>query len=278
MMHSRYSFNAEAVANKLIWSIRYYFNEGGGKGCNAIFGLSGGKDSTVLGMALVKALGPKRVWGVLMPNGVQSDLDEAKEIGEYLGINLLTGNINGVFRAFGDLVNDMLPNSEGIALTTQASTNLPPRIRLVLLRLLAQQIGGNFRVINTSNLSERTVGYSTLDGDGRGDFSPGGNLTVTEIIAIGKFWDIPEKWVDKTPSSGLHQSTDEEELGFSYKLLDKFIRGQLQGNVRTLPQEEYEAFVKIRDRFNTFRFKLNPMPIFDPGFPNSFFPYCELPF
>jgi NAD+ synthase len=82
----------------------------------------------------------------------------------------------------------------------------------------------NGRVANTCNLSENFISYSTKFGDAAGDFSPLGNLTVTEVKALGYELGLPEALVVKVPTDGMCGKTDEDNFGFTYDVLDKYIR------------------------------------------------------
>ena len=105
----------------------------------------------------------------------------------------------------------------------KAEQNIPPRVRMTMLYALSQTFNG--RVADTCNYSENYIGYCTIFGDAAGAFSPLGNLTVTEIYAIGDEMGLPYEWVHKTPDDGLpHSSPDEEKFGFTYETLDKYIR------------------------------------------------------
>ena len=104
----------------------------------------------------------------------------------------------------------------------QTVTNLPARLRMAATYAVAQSMNG--RVANTCNLSEDWVGYATRYGDAAGDFSPLSRLTVQEVKAVGLELGLPEKLVHKTPIDGLSGLTDEENLGFSYAVLDNYIR------------------------------------------------------
>ncbi|MCL2014601.1 MAG: NAD(+) synthase, partial [Oscillospiraceae bacterium] len=110
----------------------------------------------------------------------------------------------------------------GIILNKQAKQNTPARIRMSILYAVAATVDG--RVVNTSNLSESWIGYSTKFGDGAGDFSPLANLTATETAEIGRVMGLPLKFTDKTPEDGLSGLTDEENFGFTYAILDNYIR------------------------------------------------------
>ena len=196
--------------------IRDWF-ERNGKGCNAVLGMSGGKDSTVAAALCAEALGKDHVIGVAMPAEGQS-LNEADEICKFLGIKYICAPIGDVIKSF-DAVRAQLP--EGFS--NQTEQNIPPRVRMVTVYAISQSLNG--RVVNTCNLSEDWVGYATRWGDSVGDFSPLGSLVVQEIRGIGHALGIPAKWVDKVPDDGLpHSCSDEQKFGFTYETLDKYIR------------------------------------------------------
>lgn len=244
-----YKFDAKRVKNECVQWIRDWFEENG-KGCNAIVGISGGKDSSVVAALCVEALGKDRVIGVLMPNGKQGDIDVAMDLCETLGIVYHTVNIHVAYdsirREIKEELNDLW--------TLQASNNLPARLRMSVLYAVAQNLNG--RVANTCNLSEDWVGYSTRYGDSVGDFSPLSNLTVVEVKAVGYECGLPERFIEKIPSDGLCGKTDEDNLGFSYAVLDKYIR---TGEI-----EDMEVKEKIDAMHKKNLFKLQLMPSFVP--------------
>ena len=209
-------FHTEEMTNALIHWIRAWFWKNG-RGCNAVIGISGGKDSSVCAALCTAALGKERVIGVLMPNGTQNDIPVSYQLVGHLGIRSVIINIEGAVNS----IRQQLEGS-GISPTSQAGINLPPRIRMAALYAVSQSMNG--RVINTCNLSEDWVGYSTRYGDSAGDVSPLGKLTVQEVKAIGRHLGLPENLIEKTPSDGLCGSTDEQKLGFSYAVLDRYIR------------------------------------------------------
>lgn len=205
---------AKLTENCIQW-IKDWFEENG-PSCNAIIGISGGKDSTVVAKLCVEALGADRVIGVAMPDEGQS-LNDADKICEYLGIKFIVAPINGITSALTQYSKH----------TTQAFQNVPPRARMIMLYAISQTNNG--RVIGTTNLSEFYVGYFTRYGDGGTDVEPIGNLTVTEVLEIGDYLGLPYEWVHKTPDDGLpHSSPDEEKLGFTYKELDEYIRNGVE--------------------------------------------------
>ena len=240
-------FRAIEVKDKCVAWIRDFF-EKNGKGCNCIIGISGGKDSSIVAALCVEALGKERVIGVLMPNGEQSDIDMAEKIVKFLGITGITVNIKPIVQTVMQGVQPVLP--EG--LSAQAAVNLPARIRMSVLYAISQSNNG--RVANTCNLSEDWVGYSTRYGDSVGDFSPLSELTVTEVRLIGKAAGLPSEFIDKVPSDGLCGKSDEDNLGFSYEVLDRYIR--------TGAIEDAAVKEKIDKLHEKNLFKLQLMPKF----------------
>ncbi len=240
-------FNAEKVKNECVQWIRDFFEENG-KDCNAIVGISGGKDSSIVAALCAKALGKDRVIGVLMPCGTQHDIDMAELLVKHLDIKHYVVNINDAVVA--------MKNSMPFEMSTQSTTNLPPRIRMAVLYAVAQSHNG--RVANTCNLSEDWVGYATRYGDAAGDFSPCSGLTVTEMRQIGRVLGLPEVLVNKVPIDGLCGKTDEENLGFTYDELDKYIR---TGEI-----DNPETKEKIDCKHKANLFKLELMPAFKPEF------------
>ena len=211
------NFNAEVEIENIINWIRKWFDENGPK-ANAVIGISGGKDSTIVAKLLVDALGKDRVVGVLMPNGIQSDIDDSKRVIELLGIKSYTINIG---KAYGGLIDAI--KDEGIEISSDTKINIPPRLRMTTLYAIAQSLENGGRVINTCNRSEDFVGYSTKFGDSAGDMSPCGNYLVCEMLEIGDALGLPYELIHKTPSDGLCGKTDEDNLGFTYTELDNYI-------------------------------------------------------
>lgn len=246
--NNNFEFDAKETKDRVVQWIRDFFEENG-PGCNAILGISGGKDSSVAAAVCVEALGKDRVIGVLMPNGEQSDIDCAKQLVDFLGIKHYVINIKD---AFDGVINQL--KLSGVEVTNQTIVNLPPRLRMSTLYAVGQSNNG--RVVNTCNLSEDYVGYSTRYGDAAGDFSPLSFLTVQEVKAIGRELGLPENLVDKVPSDGLTGKTDEMNLGFTYATLDKYIRYGIC--------EDEELKKKIDERHRRNLFKLQLMPAFKP--------------
>lgn len=214
---SRYFDAKETLSNLIEWT-KDWFEINCPTGF-AVIGISGGKDSTVCAGILAKAIGPERVVGVLMPNGVQKDISDSYKVCELLGIKPYVVNIedavNGIYHQL---------EKEGFKLKDLCTVNTPPRIRLTTLYAVAGCVGGV--VVNTSNASESYVGYFTKNADNRGDVALLSDLTKTEVVAIGHALGLPKELVDKVPSDGLCGKTDEDNLGFTYAELDAYLRGE----------------------------------------------------
>ena len=240
-------FDALKIKNDCVNWIREFFEQNG-KGCNAVVGISGGKDSSVVAALCVEALGKDRVIGVLMPCGVQHDIDCAYQLVNHLGITHYVVNIKDALEGIKSAMPADLP------LSTLSVTNLPPRIRMTTLYAVSQSCNG--RVANTCNLSEDWVGYSTRYGDSVGDFSPLSRLTVAEVKEIGHLLNLPAELVEKTPIDGLCGKTDEDNLGFTYAELDRYIR---TGEIDDLDKKE---LIDRKHRLNLFKLEL--MPCFEP--------------
>lgn len=216
-MNKEYNFDAKAVLADVINWVKTYFEKNATPETKAVIGISGGKDSSVAAAVCVAALGKERVVGVLMPQGEQSDIAYSKLLVDTLGIRSYTINIGDTVSTF---MTELKKHTEP---TNQAVVNTPARIRMTTLYAVAACENG--RVVNTCNCSEDWVGYSTKYGDSAGDFSPLSDLTVTEVLAIGDEIGLPRELVHKVPTDGLCGKTDEENLGFTYAMLDTYIRG-----------------------------------------------------
>lgn len=237
-------FDAKQTKEKIVQWIKKFFDENG-DGCNAIVGISGGKDSSIVAALCVEALGKDRVIGVLMPQKCQFDIQDSIDLVDFLNIKSHVVDI-------GSAVETLLKEITGtnIDITPQTKINLPARIRMSTLYAVSQSLNG--RVANTSNLSEDWVGYATRYGDSVGDFSPLSNLTVSEVKAIGRELGLPEKFIEKIPTDGLCDKTDEYNLGFSYEVLDRYIRTGICEN-----QHIKEKIDSLHEK-NLFKVQLMP--------------------
>lgn len=251
-------FDAVKVKNDCVQWIKDWFAQNG-KGCNAVIGISGGKDSSVVAALCCEALGKHRVVGVLMPNGKQSDIEDSIELVEHLSIRFTQINIEDAYDGILNAVDNMyVPQIDGsyvgqrIPISDQTEINLAPRLRMATLYAISQSVNG--RVACTDNLSEAYIGYSTRWGDSVGDFCPLANLTSEEVVAVGDALGLPYELTHKIPSDGLCGKTDEDRFGFTYKALNKYIR--------TGVCEDAETKKKIDELHQKNLFKLQPMPSF----------------
>ena len=234
------------LAEQCVAWIKNWFSENGPES-PAVIGISGGKDSSVVAALCAAALGKDRVFGVLMPDGVQPDIDVSKELVNFLGIPYAEVNVGNAVGAVKKAVCDA-----GMEPTSRMAINIPPRIRMTTLYAVSQCMDG--RVSNNGNRSEKYVGYSTLYGDAAGDFAPLANFTASEVVEVGKSIGLPDMFVYKPPSDGLSGRTDEESFNFTYEQLDTYI---LTGHC-----DDEAALKRIESRHTANLFKLKPMPEF----------------
>ena len=190
------------------------------KDYKAVIGISGGKDSAVAAAIACEALGKENVYGVIIPNGEQADIEDARKVCEFLDINWTIVNIRNPYFEMLNGLNFGAVGARGHIPTNfqadaRVATNLPARLRMCVLYAVAAHVNG--RVIGTGNLSESIAGYTTLYGDSACDYNPLAWLYVDEVIEVGKaLGDIPEEILSKPPSDGMSGKTDEDNLGFTY--------------------------------------------------------------
>ena len=241
-------FNPKEVMENIVEWIREWINTNT-PDHKIVIGLSGGKDSTITAALCARAIGPENVIAVAMP-GAGQGINDADKIAEHLGIKFMTCPVEALEKVYETLFADM-----ELDMTAQTKMNIPPRLRMTTLYAIAQSSKGV--VVNTCNLSEDSIGYSTLFGDCAGSFAPLRLLTATEIVQIGDELGLPKEWVHKTPDDGLPGSSpDEQKFGFTYKTLDDFIRGY--GD----PDEDTKAKILDRNRKNMFKMEIVQIPAY----------------
>ena len=243
--------NVEKTVDEICEYVRDFFDKNG-KGCSAVLGISGGKDSCITAALLARALGKERVVGVMMPDGVQPDISDSQAVVDFLGIRNFTVNIGEATKALKKSLEDA-----GSAITKDVGINIPPRIRMTTLYAVAQGLEEGGRVINTCNKSEDYIGYSTKYGDAAGDMSILAGFTVEEVLQIGDYLGLPSNLVHKTPSDGLSGMSDEDKVGFTYAVLDKYIATGI------CEDENIKAKIDRMHMLNLH--KLNVMPHFEPS-------------
>ena len=263
---NEYNFNVEKITAEVINWIQNWISVNGNERTKVIIGISGGKDSSVTAALLTKAIGKERVIGVLMPNGEQKDISDSQTLVSHLGIQNFTVNIAkayaGIQSAFTDAgvtqTNDSSQNTDSAPFSAVFKTNTPARLRMVTLYGIAAQIG-NCRVVNTCNLSEDLVGYSTFYGDAAGDFAPINKLTTEEVVAIGDYLGLPSSLTHKAPSDGMCGKTDEDNLGFTYHEVNEIAR-------KNIKSEHYKKII-AKYQANLFKVKIIALPCYKPDLP-----------
>lgn len=250
-----YSFDPVYARDRLVAELRHYAREQGFS--KVVLGISGGKDSTVSAAICARALGPKNVYGIMLPDGNQKDISDSWRVCEALKIHTAIVNIGAVHEAVCKELNfaDVSSSSFQIPVSEEAGINVPPRIRMTVLRYITQAIGA--RLVGTGNLSEIAVGYCTKDGDTSCDFSLLGGLTSVEVVRVGLTMDeLPSELVLKTPSDGLCGMSDEEKLGVSYEDIHHYLRKdeQIDGDValriKAMHDKSEHKFVKPKVLFD----------------------------
>ena len=226
-----YSFDAVAARDNLVAAIRA-LAEAQGFG-RVVIGISGGKDSTVCAALCARALGRENVYGVMMPDGQQKDIDDSARVCEALGIQRRVVNIHQALKAATDQLAPAAAEGEfDIPYSRESDINVGPRLRMTTLRYIAQSLGA--RLVGTGNLSEATVGYCTKDGDTSCDFALLGSLTSVEVVQVGLTMDeLPRDLVEKPPTDGLSGLSDEDRLGIRYRDIHSYIRLGTCGDAET---------------------------------------------
>lgn len=245
-------FDPEREIEHIVSEIKRYFVQNGGKTTKAVIGISGGKDSTIAAALLCRALGSENVFGVLMPCGIQADINDSYKVVEHLHMPHTVVNVGPVMDAlitkipeeyFGDK-NDVF------------YTNTPARLRMTTLYGIAALIGG--RVIHTGNASEMYVGYTTKFGDMAGDFSIFSEYYVREILAIGDALNLPKELVHKVPGDGMTGRSDEDNFGFSYEVLDAYLLDN------AMPSYETLRLIEERHKQNKHKHNMLNIPYIRP--------------
>ena len=212
---------ASKLTNQIIKWLEEYRDNTKCKG--VVLGISGGKDSTTVAMLAKKVWGDN-VFGVMMPDGTQSDLDDAKAVCSVLQLQSAVVNIGQATQKITDSINFAVP---GIEISPKALTNIAPRVRMIVLYAIAQSMG--YRVIGTGNASEIFLGWTTKYGDSACDLNPIAGITCGEVVDVGlelaREYGLGERYIVKKPADGLTGKTDEDNFGFTYEEVDGIING-----------------------------------------------------
>ncbi|GAA4703233.1 NAD(+) synthase [Brevibacillus fulvus] len=204
----------------------------------AVVGISGGIDSAVTAALCVRALGKERVIGVWMPAYSQAvHAEDSRKLAEAIDLNLVTVDLS---KAYDAAVAEI---SKVLELDDKTKGNTKARLRMTTLYAIANQKG--YLVIDTCNRSEVYVGYMTKGGDGLADINPVASLTKHEVRIMARQLGIPESILTKAPSADLWAGqTDEQEMGFTYEDLDRFL---LTGEANPEAKEKIEYLHRISE-------------------------------
>ena len=243
-------FDVEKVTNEIIEFIRNYYKENNLTG--AVIGISGGKDSGVVAGLFSRALGSKNVVGIWMPcHSNDVDYENAKKVSKKFGFKLLEHNLTNTYENYVKQIKEINKiNDEDLI---DSNINIKPRLRMMTLYYYAAMFSRKnkkvYIVPGTSNKCELYVGYFTKGGDNIADIQVLADLTVEEVIAVGKYIGVPDEVVNKAPDDGLSGKTDEEKLGVKYNDIAKVI------NNEEIDKKEEEKIKVLHNRnlhkFNT---------------------------
>jgi NAD+ synthase len=204
----------------------------GGKG--AVFGLSGGIDSAVVAVLCKKAFGDQCL-GLIMPcHSIGLDQEHGELAARKFEVPYAIYKLDGIY----DQAMAVLGISADKTANTLAVSNIKPRLRMTMLYYFAAEKG--FLVMGTGNRSEIEVGYYSKYGDGGVDLEPIGDLLKEEVRELAEYLGVPREIIEKKPSAGLWEDqSDEDEMGFTYRELDSFLRGEkvnpaLEGRIKEM--------------------------------------------
>jgi len=206
--------NPEYTANFIQDWVKERVEQAGAMG--AILGLSGGIDSSVLAVLLKRAFGANMLALIMPCHSDTEDLLHAKLLSEKFDIK---SSVLDITKVYDDYINEV---SKLCEISILAKANTKSRLRMVTLYAVGHS--KNYLVCGTSNKSEFTIGYFTKYGDSGSDLLPVADLLKREIYDLAEYLDIPKEIIEKPPSAGLWKGqTDENEIGLSYAVIDRFI-------------------------------------------------------
>ncbi len=230
--------NTKELVEKLASWIRDTVLAAGCKG--VVIGMSGGIDSSVLAVLCHQAF-PQSTLGIFIPcYNSQTEAEHAQAVATQFSIPTRIVRLDSVF----DALLKVLPDDKADpAINRITKGNLKARLRMLTLYYFTNQL--NYMVVGSSNRSELSIGYFTKYGDGGVDIVPLGNLVKGQIRELACFLDIPQQIIDKPPSADLWEGqTDEDELGFSYEELDRYLitgeaNDELKKKIETMIANNY---------------------------------------
>ncbi len=218
----------ETLHSALIFGIQDYFKKMGFK--KAVLGSSGGIDSAVVQALLSEALGSENVLAVLMPSQFSSNgsITDAQQLSENLGNPFEIIPIKSIFDQYTASLSSIFEGRE----FNVAEENIQARSRGVLLMAISNKLGNI--LINTSNKSEMSVGYSTLYGDMCGSLSVLGDVYKGQVYDLARYINrnevmIPHEIIDKAPSAELRPGQKDSDSLPDYDVLDEILKLYIEG-------------------------------------------------
>ncbi len=223
-----------------------------------VVGLSGGIDSALSASLAVAAVGPEKVFGVLMPYKTSSDssIADATKLVKHLGIDHKLVDISPMIDAYFDEIDESRRLRAG---------NKMARERMSILFDTAHEMGR--LVLGTGNRTEICLGYTTLYGDSACSVNPVGELYKSQVRQMSKELGVPESIITKPPSADLWKDqTDEGEIGVTYETIDRILHRIIDDGERSikaleaegLPQMDVSRVVSLINR-NAFKRSLPPV-------------------
>lgn len=241
---------AERVYNRIVGNVKLFIHGNGFS--KAVFGLSGGIDSSVTAYVLVDALGKENATALLLPEE-KMNLKESRECQQLILKEL---GIKHYEIAIDEFIEKL--SLKGWKQSENALMNSKARIRMMMLYNYANS--SNALVVGTSNKSELLLGYGTKYGDLGCDVLPLGDLYKTELIELAEWRKLPKKVIERKPSAELFEGqTDEEELGAPYSELDKILKAIEEGKEEEELKKTFnkDLVERILKRIKENKHKLN---------------------
>jgi NAD+ synthase len=209
--------NAEQLSESLVEWLRSEVRAAGCRG--AVFGLSGGIDSATVAVLVRRAFRDEHLAVIMPVNSDPRDRDDALLAVEKFKLKHREVDLGAVFSAFTSTLGESAAGGQDLAVN-----NIKPRLRMATLYFFAAR--NKYLVIGTGNRTELTLGYFTKYGDGGVDLLPLGHLVKHEVRELATHLGVPSSIIEKPPSAGMWEGqTDEDEIGFSYDDLDRYLVG-----------------------------------------------------
>lgn len=211
--------NVAEVSEQIVKWMQEHVKAAGAKG--AVFGLSGGLDSAVVAGLCKKAF-DNNALAVIMPcYSSKEDIEHAELVATTFNLPYTVVDLGRTYDVMVEELKLKMPETKE---TNQiALANIKPRLRMTTLYYYGACL--NYLVMGTGNKSELAIGYYTKYGDGGVDLEPIGHLLKLEVKELAEYLSVPKAIIDKAPSGGLWEGqTDEDELGFSYADLDRYLK------------------------------------------------------